>query len=122
AAIPNLTLRTTMIVGFPGETPAAHARMLETIEALQFDRLGVFQYSKEEDTPAGVMTRQVGRGVREKRWHAVMDLQAGISEELNERRVGQLARVLVEGYDAEEKHWIGRSVAEAPEIDGSIFF
>jgi len=121
-AIPGLTLRTTMIVGFPGETPAAHRRMLEVMESLSFDRLGIFQYSQEEGTPAGAMPRQVGRQVKEKRWHAAMELQAEISARLNEKRVGQQVRVLVEGYDAELKRWRGRSAGEAPEIDGSIFF
>ena len=120
-AVPGLTLRTTMIVGFPGETPAAHRCMLETIEELQFERLGVFQYSKEEDTPAGGMSRQVGKSVREKRWHAVMELQADISAEVNARRAGRRERVLIEGYDKEQKLWAGRSQSEAPEIDGNVY-
>ncbi|MBI2433206.1 MAG: 30S ribosomal protein S12 methylthiotransferase RimO [Candidatus Hydrogenedentes bacterium] len=121
-ALPNLTLRTTMIVGFPGETPQAHQRMLDLVEELRFDRLGVFQYSREEDTPAAAMPRQVGKQVREKRWHAVMERQAEISARLNERRMGRHERVLVEAYDADQRLWVGRSGAEAPEIDGNIFF
>lgn len=121
AAIPDLALRTTMIVGFPGETPAAHRNMLEGIARLRFDRLGAFEYSREEDTPAGRMAEQVGARTSKKRWHAVMAAQAGIARELNQRRVGQRTRVLIEGQDPHEKMWVGRSSAEAPEIDGKVF-
>ena len=122
AAIPNLTLRTTMIVGFPGETLQAHRRMLATMEELQFDRLGVFQYSQEEDTPAGAMPGQIGRRTKQERWQRAMELQAEISARLNQARVGQRSRVLVESYDRDLKHWVGRSPSEAPEVDGSVYF
>ena len=79
AEVPGLTLRTTMIVGFPGESTAAHRAMLAGIERLRFDRLGVFQYSREDSTLAAQMSRQVGAATREKRWHAVMALQAQIA-------------------------------------------
>ena len=82
AAVPGLTLRTTMIVGFPGETPVAHRNMLEGISRLRFDRLGAFQYSPQDDTPAGRLPRQVGSRTREKRWHAIMGAQAQIAHEL----------------------------------------
>jgi ribosomal protein S12 methylthiotransferase len=119
-AIPNLTLRTTVMVGFPGETPQAFRRLLDGLRALAFDRLGVFQYSREEGTPAAAMRRQVGKAVKEKRWHAVMELQAQISARLNRRRIGTRTRVLIEGYEAQRHRWVGRSSAEAPEVDGNV--
>lgn len=122
AAIPNLTLRTTMIVGFPGETEAEHEAMLEGMRTLRFERLGAFQYSLEEDTPAGMLAQQVPDDVKERRWEAVMETQAAISAELTAQRVGQTVRVLVEGYDDGRRQWYGRSAAEAPEVDGAVFF
>jgi len=120
-SIPGLTLRTTMLVGFPGETPTAHKRMLEGIRALRFERLGAFEYSREEGTPAAQAPRQVGKITREKRWHAVMALQAEIAARLNAARIGRTERVLVEGYDADRRQWIARSAADAPEVDGHVY-
>lgn len=121
AAVPGLTLRTTMIVGFPGETPEAHRNMLGGIERMRFDRLGVFQYSKEESTVAAGMAKQVGTATKQKRWHAVMALQAEIADELSQARVGRRERVLLEEFDPHRRQWAGRSAAEAPEIDGKVF-
>jgi ribosomal protein S12 methylthiotransferase len=121
AAVPGIALRTTMIVGFPGETPAEHQRMLDLVRELEFDRLGAFQYSKEEDTPAGQMAAQVPKRTRERRWNAVMAAQAEISARLNARRVGRRERVLIESFDPHRKAWAGRSAAEAPEIDGKVY-
>lgn len=120
AAVPDITLRTTLLVGFPGETPRAHRLMLEGIERLRFERLGAFQYSREEGTPAAKMPRQVGNATRRKRWNAVMNLQAEIAEEANHRRIGQRVRVLIEYHDPERDLWIGRSAAEAPDVDGNV--
>jgi len=119
-AVPNIALRTTMIVGFPGETYRAHKRMLEGMRRLTFDWLGVFQFSPEEDTPAARFPRQVGPRTREKRWHAVMGLQAQITAERNAERVGRCERVLLEDYDEAQRKWVGRSSREAPEVDGKI--
>ncbi len=121
AAIPGLTLRTTMIVGFPGETPQAFERLLEGIRTIRFERLGVFMYSQEEDTPAGSAPRQVGQTTKQKRWNAVMQEQFFISEECNQARVGTRTRVLVESFDEERRLYVGRSAAEAPEVDGKVF-
>jgi ribosomal protein S12 methylthiotransferase len=120
-SIPDLTLRTTMLVGFPGETPAAHRRMLEGMRALRFDRLGAFEYSREEGTPAAQAPRQVGKTTREKRWHAVMALQAEIAARLNAARIGRIERVLVEGYEKDRNRWVARSAADAPEVDGRVY-
>jgi ribosomal protein S12 methylthiotransferase len=119
-AVPNIALRTTMIVGFPGESHYAHRRMLEGMRRLTFDWLGVFQFSPEQDTPAARFHRQVGPRTREKRWHAVMELQAQITAERNAGRVGRCERVLLEDYDEAQRKWVGRSSREAPEVDGKI--
>ncbi len=119
--VPGITLRTTMIVGFPGESPQAFKRLLDGVRALRFDRLGVFQYSKEDDTPAGKEPRQISKRTRERRWNALMEAQAEVSEELNTARIGQRVRVLVEGFDEACGQWFGRSPAEAPEVDGGVF-
>lgn len=94
--------------------------MLEGIERLRFERLGAFQYSREEGTPATKMPRQVGQATRMKRWNAVMNLQAEIAEDASRRRVGERVRVLIEDHDRERALWIGRSAAEAPEVDGNV--
>ncbi|MCE5230267.1 30S ribosomal protein S12 methylthiotransferase RimO [bacterium] len=121
AALPSLTLRTTMIVGFPGETAAAHRRLIDGIQSLRFDRLGAFEYSPESDTPASTMPLQVSPRTRRRRWHAVMATQAAIALQLNQARLGRTERVLIEGFDPQRKAYIGRSAAEAPEVDGKIY-
>lgn len=121
AAIPGLTLRSTMIVGFPGETEEEHNALIDGIRTLKIDRLGAFRYSQEDDTPAGQMEGQLDPAIREERWHEVMAVQAEIAAEANERRVGERTRVLIESYDRDAGHWVGRSPKEAPEIDGDIF-
>ncbi len=120
-AIPGIAIRTTMLVGFPGETPAAHRRMLDGIRRLRFDRLGAFEYSEEEGTAAAEASRRVGAKTRAKRREAVMQAQASIAEALNRERVGTRVRVLIEEYDAAQEVWIGRSAAEAPEVDGCVY-
>ena len=119
-AIPGIALRTTMIVGFPGESCQAHNRMLEGIRRLSFDWLGVFQFSREEGAAAARFPRQVGKMTCEKRWHAVMQLQAEITAERNEERVGRRERVLIEEFDSVQGKWLGRSSREAPEVDGKV--
>ena len=104
-AIPGLALRTTMIVGFPGESPYAHLRMLEGIRRLSFDWLGVFQFSCEDGAPAARYPRQVGAATKEKRWHAVMQLQSEITADRNDERVGKVERILIEEYDPTLKKW-----------------
>ena len=115
----GLTLRTTMIVGFPGETEDAFRRLMDFVEETRFDRLGAFAFSAEEDTPAAEMPGQVPEDVRQERLDALMRLQARISLENNRRRVGSTCDVLVE---RKEGHWyVGRSAMEAPEGDGSVW-
>ena len=119
-AMPDIVLRTTLIVGFPGETPQAHDRMLDAMRRLQFDRLGAFEYSAEEDTPAASMPRQVGKGVKQARWEAVMELQAEIAEERNRLRIGRSEKLLVTQIDKKKGLYHARSHGEAPEIDGIV--
>ncbi len=119
-ALPGIAIRSTMLVGLPGETPASHRRMLEAIRELRFDWLGAFSYSREPGTPAAEAPRQVGARVRLKRWEAVMAAQAEIAEEKSRARMGGLERVLVEGYDPNRGLWFGRSGREAPEVDGTV--
>ncbi len=119
-ALPGIAIRTTLIVGFPGETPAQHRRMLEGIRELRFSWLGAFPYSREPGTSAADAPRQVGKRVRQKRWEAVMAAQAEIAEEKSRSRIGTVERVLIEGYDEDRGLWFGRSGREAPEVDGQV--
>lgn len=120
-AIPALTLRTTVIVGFPGETPAAHRAMVDAIQTLRFERLGAFAYSREEDTPAAIMPRQVGKPTMARRLAAVLEAQAEVSQDWNETRIGARIRVLIEEYDPLREMYIARGHAEAPDVDGVVY-
>jgi len=119
--IPDIALRTTMIVGFPGETRLAHLNMLQSMKEIRFNWLGAFQYSIEENTPAGTMPAQLSRATKERRWKATMELQAEITSEWNAQRVGSNTRLLIESFDADRGQWMGRTPYEAPEIDGNVY-
>ena len=114
----GLTLRTTMIVGFPGETEEQFTELLQFVKDARFDRLGAFTYSPEEGTKAAVMPDQIDEDVKIERLDQLMMLQQSISMELLEQRIGETCEVLVEGRD--EDGWYGRSIREAPESDGCI--
>ena len=116
----GFTLRTTFIVGFPGETQEDFQQLMDFTREVRFDRMGAFKYSQEEDTPAAAMPDQVPEEIKEARLSQLMALQADISRELNERRVGSECRVLVTGFDG--MLYTGRSEMEAPDSDGSILF
>ena len=116
----GLTTRTTMIVGFPGETEEAFHELLQFVKEARFDRLGAFTYSPEEGTPGAAMPDQVDEAVKQRRLDELMTLQQGISLEENTARVGEICEVLCEG--AEEGIFVGRSIREAPESDGVIRF
>ena len=116
----GLTTRTTMIVGFPGETEEAFHELLQFVKEARFDRLGAFTYSPEEGTPGAEMPDQVDEQVKQRRLDELMTLQQGISLEENTARVGEICEVLCEG--AEEGMYVGRSIREAPESDGVIRF
>ena len=116
----GLTTRTTMIVGFPGETEEAFCELLQFVKEARFDRLGAFTYSPEEGTPGAAMPDQIAEEVKQRRLDELMTLQQGISLEENTARVGEVCEVLCEG--AEEGMYVGRSIREAPESDGVIRF
>lgn len=115
---PEVALRTTMIVGFPGETDAAFERLLEFVRTIRFDRMGAFTYSREEGTPAARMKKQVGKRAAEARLDELMRVQQEISLERNRSFVGKSLDVLIEGREGREA-W-GRSYRDAPEIDGVV--
>ena len=116
--VPGIALRTTFIVGFPGETDRQFQELLEFIDETKFDRLGVFQYSQEDHTPAGAMEGQLPARTKKQRYRQVMALQQRISREIQQHYVGKTLRVLVEKPTA--KGFLARSHADAPEIDGSV--
>ena len=119
-AIPNLALRTTMIVGFPGETEADHEAMLDIVKEIGFEWLGAFRYCPEEGTAAATMTNQVPDAIALERYETLMELQAEITAAYNLQRQGKYTRVLVENYDEDLNAWTARSTAEAPEVDGAV--
>lgn len=117
--VPDLAIRTTLIVGFPGETPAAFENLVRFVESVRFDRLGVFEFSPEEGTPAAEMADQVPADERRRRRDAIMRMQQGISLERNREWVGRELEVLVEAVHARGS--VGRSYRDGPEVDGSVF-
>ena len=121
AAMPDIHIRTTMIVGFPGETEEEFDELLDFVEETRFERLGVFAYSREEGTVAGDMEDQIDEDVKAQRVDAVMRRQLDISREINEEKVGNTMVVLVDGMD-EEGAYLGRTQYDAPEIDNTVIF
>jgi len=120
-AIPGLTLRTSIIVGFPGETDEEFAELLDFVEATEFDRLGVFKYSEEEGTSAAKLDGKVSEEEKENRWQEVMDIQATISRKKNQVLIGTRQRVMIDGADSDAGHYFGRTEAHAPEVDGVVY-
>lgn len=120
--IPDITLRTTLITGFPGETNEQFEELSAFVKDMHFERLGCFAYSQEEGTPACDFENQVPLKTREKRAEIIMDEQMLISESVNERMMGKTLEVVTEGFDRYAECYFGRSVYDAPEIDGKIFF
>jgi ribosomal protein S12 methylthiotransferase len=120
-AIPGITLRSSMIVGFPGETEEDFRELLDFVEKAEFERLGVFKYSTEEGTAAALMERQVSEDVKERRWQELMELQAEISRKKNETLIGTVSRVIIESFDAGSGMHLGRTQAHAPEVDGAVY-
>jgi ribosomal protein S12 methylthiotransferase len=122
AAIPGVTVRTTVLVGFPGETDAAFERLLAFVDEVRFDRLGVFTYSAEEGTPAPALTGQVDPEVAAERAARVQEAQDAIAWERATKLVGTETDVLVDGASEDGAFaWEGRSAGQAPEIDGVVY-
>lgn len=119
-SIPFVNLRTSLIVGFPGETQEDFDQLKQFIKEIKFDKLGVFKYSMEDGTLAAEMKNQIAEDVKVKREEELMLIQQSISKELNSKKVGKTYKVLVEGVN--EKTYFGRSYEMAPEVDGTIFF
>ncbi len=121
AEIPDICLRTTLITGFPGETEEQHEELMEFVDEMEFDRLGVFPYSPEEDTPAATMPGQIEEGVKEDRQAELMELQQDIAFEQAEAMVGRELLVMIEGKLTDEPVYVGRTYKDAPNVDGLIF-
>ena len=119
-AMPEVALRTTFIVGYPGETEEEFQALLDFVEEIRFDRVGAFQFSFERGTPSEPLGDPVPADVKEDRWERLMALQQGISLERNQQFVGRVMDVLIEGYDDEAGLAIGRTYRDAPEIDGLV--
>ena len=119
--IPDITLRTTLITGFPGETKEQHEELLEFVDEMEFERLGVFTYSQEEDTPAAGFEDQVEEEVKEDRQAEIMELQQEIVFEQAESMIGREVLVMIEGKVADENAYVGRTYRDAPNVDGLIF-
>ncbi len=118
--IPEMVIRTTFIVGFPGETESDYNELYDFIKEVKFDKLGVFTYSREENTPAYSLPNQVDEEVKDKRRDAIMELQLKISENLMSNKLGNVYHVMIEEF-AEENLYVGRSFMDAPEIDGVVY-
>ena len=120
--IPNVVLRTTFISGFPGETEEQFEELCEFAKEIEFDRLGCFPYSQEEDTPAAAFPNQLDEETKQNRADIIMEQQQLIMTRRCEKLVGTTAEVLVEGFDRIAECWYGRTYADAPEVDGCVFF
>ena len=119
--IPDICLRTTLITGFPGETQAQHEELMDFVDEMEFDRLGVFTYSPEEDTPAAVMPDQIDEEAKKERQAELMELQQDIVFENARNMTGREVLVMVEGKVADENAYVGRTYRDAPNVDGLIF-
>lgn len=119
--IPDITIRTTLITGFPGETEEDHEELMEFVDTMEFDRLGVFTYSPEEDTPAAMMDDQIDELLKEDRQAELMELQQEIAFDKAEAMIGKELLVMIEGKVADENAYVGRTYRDAPNVDGLIF-
>lgn len=119
--IPDIALRTTLITGFPGETQEDHEELMAFVDEMEFDRLGVFTYSQEEDTPAAAMEDQIDEQTKLDRQAELMELQQEVSFDKNETQIGKTVLAMVEGYLSDENAYVTRTYADAPGIDGYLF-
>ena len=122
AKVPTITLRTTAMVGFPGETEEDFVELCEFVKETRFDRFGAFTYSPEEDTEAAMMPDQIDEQVKQDRYDILMQTQLTVSEELNASKIGSELTVITDGYDTVAEIYFGRSEADAPDVDGKVYF
>lgn len=120
--VPGIVIRTTFIVGFPGETEEDFEELCRFVEEQRFEHMGVFTYSPEEGTPAATMDGQIDEQTKQDRMDILMKLQMQINAEQNEEKIGKTIRVLTEDYDPVSEAHFGRSAADAPDIDGKVYF
>ena len=120
--IPGLTLRTTFIAGFPGETEEQFEQLAEFAREIGFERMGCFAYSQEEDTPAAKMPDQIDEDIKQQRADILMEQQQTVMEKLCEKLIDTETEVITEGFDRYAECYFGRSKADAPEVDGKVFF
>jgi len=120
--VPGIALRTTLMVGFPGETEKDFSSLLKFVSDFKFDHLGIFQYRDEEGTAASRLMSKVPEKIKEERYHSIMKLQAGISRKINRSRTGQNITVLIEGASSSKRYALqGRAEFQAPEVDGVVY-
>ncbi|MDD6810263.1 MAG: 30S ribosomal protein S12 methylthiotransferase RimO [Lachnospiraceae bacterium] len=119
--IPDICIRTTLITGFPGETEENHEELMAFVDRMEFDRLGVFTYSQEEDTPAASMPNQIPEEVKEKRQAQLMELQQEIAFEAAQSMIGRVIYAMIEGKVADENAYVARTYKDAPNVDGFLF-
>ena len=120
--VPGIILRTTAMVGFPGETDGDFTELCEFVKTVRFDRFGAFTFSPEEGTAAADMPDQIDEQVKQDRYDILMQTQLTVSEEKNEEKIGSRLTVLCDGYDEENDVYYGRSYADAPDVDGKVYF
>ena len=119
---PEIIIRTSLIVGFPGESEEDFSMLVDFVERYEFDRLGAFTYSREDDTPAAKFRQQIPKRVKQKRYNTIMGLQKQINFDKNNERLNRIYDTIVEGVAEDGIFYFGRTYAEAPEIDGAVYF
>ena len=119
--IPNVILRTSLIVGFPGETEQDFTELLDFVKSTKFDKLGVFKYSKEENTPAAKMPNQIHHKTKNARYRKIMSEQKEISKKKLEEQIGKKMQVLIENVSFDGKYFVGRTRNDVPEEDGIVY-
>ncbi len=120
--IPGIVLRSTFIAGFPGETEEDFTELAEFVKDMEFDRMGCFAYSQEEGTPAARMKEQLDEETKEERARIIMESQMDIMDRINQRHIGKILEVMVDGFDDEQECYFGRSYMDAPDVDGFVYF
>ena len=120
--VKGITLRTTAMVGFPGETEEDFTELCEYVKQAKFDRFGAFTYSKEEGTSAALLDGEIDEQVKQDRYDILMQTQLAVSEELNKKKVGKTVTVICDGFDTVAEIYYGRSAADAPDVDGKVYF